>query len=88
MTEFLFTAKAQRAQRKYSMKLAATRALSSLRPLRLCGELKCAVYARVQYIRRMLSWDNEMITYCNQDDTMIDSPNMNVLWKHRFVSME
>jgi hypothetical protein len=39
MTEFLFTAKAQRVQRKYSMKLAATRALSSLRPLRLCGEL-------------------------------------------------
>jgi hypothetical protein len=45
MKEFLFTAKAQRAQRKYSMKL-----LSSLRPLRLCGELKSAVYARVQYI--------------------------------------
>jgi hypothetical protein len=35
MTEFLFTAKAQRPQRKYSMELAATRALSSLR---LCGE--------------------------------------------------
>ncbi len=49
MKEFLFTAKAQRAQRKYSMKLAATRALSSLRPLLLCGELKSAVYARVQY---------------------------------------
>ena len=31
------------------MQLAATRALSSLRPLRLCGELKSAVYARVQY---------------------------------------
>jgi hypothetical protein len=34
------------------MKLAATRALSSLRPLRplrLCGELKNAVYARIQY---------------------------------------
>jgi hypothetical protein len=46
MTEFLSTAKAQRAQRKYSMKLAAARALSSLR---LCGELKSAVYARVQY---------------------------------------
>jgi len=50
MTEFLFTAKAQRAQRKYSMKLAATRALSSLRPLRLCGELKSAGYARSQYM--------------------------------------
>ena len=37
MTEFLFTAK---TQRKYSMALVATRALSSLRPLRLCGELK------------------------------------------------
>ncbi len=49
MTEFLSTAKAKRAQRKYSMKLATTRALSSLRPLRLCGELKSAVYARVQY---------------------------------------
>jgi hypothetical protein len=36
MTEFLFTAKAQRPQRKYSMVLAATRALSFLR---LCGEL-------------------------------------------------
>jgi hypothetical protein len=33
MTEFLFTAKAQRSQRKYSMELAAARALSSLRPL-------------------------------------------------------
>jgi hypothetical protein len=31
------------------MKLAATRALSSLRPLRLCGELKIAVYACLQY---------------------------------------
>jgi hypothetical protein len=42
MTELLFTAK---AQRKYSMEL-----LSSLRPLRLCGELNRAVYARVQYV--------------------------------------
>jgi hypothetical protein len=41
MTEFLFTAK---AQRKYSMELS-----SSLRLLRLCGELKSAVYVRAQY---------------------------------------
>jgi hypothetical protein len=41
MIEFLSTAKTQRSQRKYSMELAATRALYSLR---LCGELKSAVY--------------------------------------------
>ncbi len=44
MTEFLFTAETQRLQRKYSMKLRY-----SLRPLHLCGELKSAVYARVQF---------------------------------------
>ena len=42
--DYLFTAKAQRSQRKYSMEL-----LSSLRPLRLCGEFNSAVYAHVQY---------------------------------------
>ena len=46
MTEFLLTAKAQRSQRKYSIEL-----LPSLRPLRLCGEFKSAVYVHVQIVK-------------------------------------